>query len=151
MGNSRSKKEEETLKKIFNQGQESQDEFTVWCTTVLSGLNSSLDIPTFVGFLKDVESPYEVTDYVRSYLGDSKAAKDFTKQFIEKRSRWKQMMKESKTSGRKPKMSEQQNLSLSPSNVDKKSTEFTVVKTKGAKGKKKKMQKVDVSNLLGFT
>ena len=41
--NSRSKKEEETLKKIFNQGQESQDEFTVWCTTVLSGLNSSLD------------------------------------------------------------------------------------------------------------
>ena len=85
-------------------------------------------VPTFVGFLKDVESPYEVTDYVRSYLGDSKAAKDFTKQFIEKRSRWKQMMKESKTSGRKPKMSEQQNLSLSPSNVDKKSTEFTVVK-----------------------
>jgi hypothetical protein len=42
-----------------------------------------------VAFLKDVESPYEVNDYVRSYLGDSSAASQFARDFLERRSRHK--------------------------------------------------------------
>lgn len=36
-------------------------------------------------FLKDVESPYDINDYVKSYLGDNKETKEFAKQFLEKR------------------------------------------------------------------
>ena len=42
-------------------------------------------MPTFVAFLLDVDSPYEVNDYVRQYLGESKRASEFSKMFIEKR------------------------------------------------------------------
>ena len=66
-----------------------QDEFTRWCFTTLESLGGSVDIPTFVAFLKDVESPFEVGDYVRSYLGEGKDARDFSKEFLERRSRWK--------------------------------------------------------------
>lgn len=43
-------------------------------------------VPTFVTFLKDIESPFDVNDYVKSYLGESKESRDFAKQFLEKRS-----------------------------------------------------------------
>lgn len=39
--------------------------------------------------MRDVESPFEVKEYVRMYLGDTKQAGEFGKQFLEKRSRWK--------------------------------------------------------------
>lgn len=42
-------------------------------------------MPTFVGFLKDIESPYEVKDYVKCYLGESKDTSDFARQFLERR------------------------------------------------------------------
>lgn len=42
-------------------------------------------VPTFVGFLKDIESPYEVKDYVKCYLGESKDSSDFARQFLERR------------------------------------------------------------------
>ena len=51
-------------------------------------------VPTFIGFLKDVESPYEVRDYVSSYLGDNKEAGEFARQFVERRSRWKNATKQ---------------------------------------------------------
>jgi len=35
-----------------------------------------------------VESPYEVKDYVRQYLGESGSANDFGRQFLERRSAW---------------------------------------------------------------
>lgn len=44
-------------------------------------------VPTFASFLKEVESPYEVHDYVRAYLGDTPEAKDFAKQFLERRAK----------------------------------------------------------------
>lgn len=44
-------------------------------------------VPTFASFLKEVESPYEVHDYVRAYLGDTPEAKDFAKQFVERRAK----------------------------------------------------------------
>lgn len=46
-------------------------------------------VPTFVGFLRDIESAYEVKEYVRVYLGDTKQSTDFAKQFLEKRSKWR--------------------------------------------------------------
>lgn len=44
-------------------------------------------VPTFASFLKEVDSSYEVHDYVRAYLGDTPEAKDFAKQFIERRAK----------------------------------------------------------------
>lgn len=43
-------------------------------------------VETFVAFLRALESPFEVNDYCRSYLGENKDSKDFAKQFLEKRS-----------------------------------------------------------------
>lgn len=34
-----------------------------------------------------MDSPYEVHDYVRAYLGDTLEAKDFAKQFLERRAK----------------------------------------------------------------
>lgn len=42
----------------------------------------------------DVESPYEVHDYVRSYLGEGKDAIEFGKQFLERRSKYKNHLKQ---------------------------------------------------------
>lgn len=49
--------------------------------------SATLPVPTFASFLKEVDSPYEVHDYVRAYLGDTPEAKDFAKQFIERRAK----------------------------------------------------------------
>nr|XP_060635800.1 GRB10-interacting GYF protein 1 isoform X1 [Anolis sagrei ordinatus]XP_060635801.1 GRB10-interacting GYF protein 1 isoform X1 [Anolis sagrei ordinatus] len=66
-----------------------QDGFTQWCEQMLHALNTSsnLDVPTAVAFLKEVESPYEVHDCIRSYLGDTLEAKEFAKQFLERRAK----------------------------------------------------------------
>lgn len=50
-------------------------------------LSAALPVPTFASFLKEVDSPYEVHDYVRAYLGDTPEAKDFAKQFIDRRAK----------------------------------------------------------------
>jgi len=72
-----------------------QDDFTRWCFEKVQAIGGGVvDIPTFVGFLKEVESPYEVGDYVRSYLGDGKEARDFSREFLERRSRWKNARKD---------------------------------------------------------
>ena len=52
-------------------------------------LPSPVAVPTFVSFLKEVESPYEVHDYIRAYLGDTSEAKEFAKQFLERRAKQK--------------------------------------------------------------
>lgn len=44
-------------------------------------------VPTVVAFLKEVESPYDVHDCIRSYLGDTVEAKEFAKQFLERRAK----------------------------------------------------------------
>lgn len=36
-------------------------------------------------FLKDVESEYEIKDYIQNYLGDNKEVREFMKQFFDKR------------------------------------------------------------------
>lgn len=79
-----SKEQNSSIQKSGN-----QDEFTKWCFESLQAMGGNVDIPTFVGFLKEVESPYEVSDYVRSYLGDGREAREFSREFLERRSRWK--------------------------------------------------------------
>ncbi|XP_027020751.2 GRB10-interacting GYF protein 1 isoform X2 [Tachysurus fulvidraco] len=96
MMNRRKKTEdEERLLKLL-QGMKAQDGFTTWCEQMLHALNtsannsnSSLDVATIVAYLKEVESPYEVLDFIRSYLGDTVEAKEFAKQFLERRAKQK--------------------------------------------------------------
>ncbi|CAB1316158.1 unnamed protein product [Coregonus sp. 'balchen'] len=83
--------DEDKLLKLL-QGMKPQDGFTTWCEQMLHVLNtsannssSSLDVATIVAYLKEVESPYEVHDFIRSYLGDTVEAKEFAKQFLERR------------------------------------------------------------------
>ena len=54
-------KEEAKVAAIFKEskGKPSND-FEEWCTSALDKLNPQVDIPTFLSFLNDVESPYEV-------------------------------------------------------------------------------------------
>ncbi|XP_051781079.1 GRB10-interacting GYF protein 1 isoform X1 [Erpetoichthys calabaricus] len=83
--------EEEKLLKLL-QGMKPQDGFTTWCEQMLHALNtttSNIDVPTIVSYLKEVESPYEVHDFIRSYLGDTLEAKEFAKQFLERRAKQK--------------------------------------------------------------
>ena len=44
---------------------------------------------TFVSFLLEVDSVYEVHDYIKSYLGETKDAHDFAKQFLDRRQKVK--------------------------------------------------------------
>ncbi|XP_028839217.1 GRB10-interacting GYF protein 1 isoform X2 [Denticeps clupeoides] len=86
--------EEEKLLKLL-QGMKPQDGFTTWSEQMLHALSasvnntSSLDVATIVAYLKEVESPYEVHDFIRSYLGDTVEAKEFAKQFLERRAKQK--------------------------------------------------------------
>ena len=45
-------------------------------------------VATFISFLLEVESTFEVHDYVKSYLGETRDAYNFAKQFLE---RWKKI------------------------------------------------------------
>ncbi|XP_051900412.1 GRB10-interacting GYF protein 2-like isoform X5 [Pristis pectinata] len=83
--------DEEKLLKLFQGMNKTQDGFTQWCEQMLHVLNTAnnLDVPTFVSFLKEVDSPYEVHDYIRAYLGDTPEAKEFAKQFLDRRAKQK--------------------------------------------------------------
>ena len=56
---SKSRKEEEAVQRLF-QSVKPVDDFTEWCEGQLKSMDTSVDIPTFVAFLQEVESPYEV-------------------------------------------------------------------------------------------
>ncbi|XP_046594566.1 GRB10-interacting GYF protein 2 isoform X2 [Neodiprion lecontei] len=140
---SKNKKEGELVKKIFEQNTAKPDDFTQWCNKALGGLQASVDIPTFVGFLRDIESAYEVKEYVRLYLGDNKQCSEFAKQFLEKRSKWR--------SAQRPHPQADDLCKPAPAvNPNATATEFQEVKGKAKKPKKGKMYKVD-STILGFS
>ncbi|KAL1271671.1 hypothetical protein QQF64_030687 [Cirrhinus molitorella] len=95
MRNRKRTEEEDRLLKLL-QGMKSQDGFTTWCEQMLHALNtsannssSSQDVPTIVAYLKEVESPYEVLNFICSYLGDTVEAKEFARQFLERRAKQK--------------------------------------------------------------
>ena len=48
-----------------------------------------MDIPTFVGFLRDFEQDFLVEDYVRETLGSGKGVLQFAQRFIEMRRKLK--------------------------------------------------------------
>ncbi|XP_070206912.1 GRB10-interacting GYF protein 2-like isoform X2 [Littorina saxatilis] len=149
------KKEEEAVQRLFKGQVQSKDEFTLWCETFLSTMETQIDVETFVSFLQAVESPYEVHDYVKNYLGEGKNAREFGKQFLEKRSHYKNKARNEKRQeeesiwGPAPALNPREGRgAVQPSASD----GFTEVgsKAKGGK-KKKKMQKLDCSTMLGFT
>lgn len=93
-GRKRTEEEERLLKLL--QGMKSQDGFTTWCEQMLHALNtsannssSSQDVTAIVAHLKEVESPYEVLNFICSYLGDTVEAKEFARQFLERRAKQK--------------------------------------------------------------
>ncbi|XP_014261265.1 GRB10-interacting GYF protein 2-like isoform X2 [Cimex lectularius] len=130
---SKAKREEVGVLKLFNNCH--YDEFTQWCTSALANIQSTVDIPTFVSFLRDVESASEVQEYVQEYLDDEKEAKEFARQFVERRNRLAGGQQTAKSSVQ----------SSSSSKED-----FQQVKSKNKKAKKNKMQKVD-TRILGFS
>ncbi|XP_056599263.1 GRB10-interacting GYF protein 2 isoform X4 [Triplophysa dalaica] len=149
--------EEEKLMKLFQGANNNQDGFMQWCEQTLHTLNAAnnLDVPTFASFLKEVDSPYEVHDYVRAYLGDTPQAKDFAKQFLERRAK-------QNTNQQKPQPGQQQKQQESMWGVSQVSQQvlhqqqqqqqqqrFETV-TSGKKKKKQKMVRADPS-LLGFS
>ncbi|CAG0885994.1 unnamed protein product [Darwinula stevensoni] len=137
-----SRKDEEMVMRLFENQRPKTDPFTQWCHQALTEMEASVDIPTFVGFLQDVESPYEVHDYVRSYLGDGKSSQDFARQFLERRSNWRNAQKDKK--------SPEDSMHGPAPAVNPNTADFQEVKCKGKSKKKGKMQKVDASSLLGF-
>ncbi|XP_076396929.1 GIGYF family protein Gyf-like isoform X2 [Megachile rotundata] len=139
---SKNKREEELVKKLFEQNTAKTDDFTQWCNKALSGLQVSVDIPTFVGFLRDIEAAYEVKEYVRDYLGDSKQSSEFAKQFLEKRSKWR--------SAQRPQAEADDLCKPAPAVNPNAPMEFQEVKGKSKKPKKGKMYKVD-NRILGFS
>ncbi|KAM8974144.1 GRB10-interacting GYF protein 1 [Pelodytes ibericus] len=97
--------EEEKLLKLL-QGIKPSDGFTQWCEQMLHVLNTSnnLDVPTLVAILKEMESPYEVHDYIRSCLGETLEAKEFAKQFLERRAKYKASQRQQEVSWLTPSM-----------------------------------------------
>ncbi|XP_065370812.1 GIGYF family protein Gyf [Calliphora vicina] len=123
-------------------GDDYEAEFTNWCTKSLNNMNTKVDVPTFVSFLRDLESPYEVKDYIRMYLGESKEYIDFAKQFLERRSKYKNLQRAQNAHDDdlcKPA------LAITPSVNDNSDN-----KGKQKKIKKSKMTKLD-ARILGFS
>ncbi|XP_075793498.1 GRB10-interacting GYF protein 2 isoform X3 [Pelodiscus sinensis] len=142
--------EEEKLLKLFQGVNKAQDGFTQWCEQMLHALNTAnnLDVPTFVSFLKEVESPYEVHDYIRAYLGDTPEAKEFAKQFLERRAKQKvsqQRQQQDSVWG----MNHSALHSVFQTNQSNNQHNFEAVQS-GKKKKKQKMVRADPS-LLGFS
>lgn len=148
--------EEEKLLKLFQGMNKVQDGFTQWCEQMLHALNTAnnLDVPTFVSFLKEVESAYEVHDYIRAYLGDTPEAKEFGKQFIERRA--KQNMNQQR---QQPPQKQDSVWGLSHPAVqsvfqtnqsNNQHSSYETVQSAGKKKKKQRMVRADPS-LLGFS
>ncbi|XP_029472554.1 GRB10-interacting GYF protein 2 isoform X3 [Rhinatrema bivittatum] len=151
--------EEEKVLKLFQGVNKAQDGFTQWCEQMLHALNTAnnLDVPTFVCFLKEVESPYEVHDYIRAYLGDTPEAKEFAKQFLERRA------KQKTTQQRQQQLQQQQDslwgmnhsalqsvFQTNHSNSNNQQSNFETAQCASKKKKKQKMVRADPS-LLGFS
>ncbi|XP_045701489.1 GRB10-interacting GYF protein 2 isoform X3 [Phyllostomus hastatus] len=157
--------EEEKLLKLFQGVNKAQDGFTQWCEQMLHALNTAnnLDVPTFVSFLKEVESPYEVHDYIRAYLGDTSEAKEFAKQFLERRAKQKASQRQQQQQPAPPQPQPQQQQQdavwgvnhsalhsvFQTSQSNSQQSTFEAVQS-GKKKKKQKMVRADPS-LLGFS
>ncbi|MEQ2259913.1 hypothetical protein XENORESO_019064 [Xenotaenia resolanae] len=121
--------------------------------------NANLRFPTFASFLKEVDSPYEVHDYIRAYLGDTPESQDFAKQFLERRAKQNaNQLKQALPNQQQAKQQQQESVwggtgssAIYQSNHTSSSQQqrFEMV-TSGKKKKKQKMVRADPS-LLGFS
>ncbi|XP_055442460.1 GRB10-interacting GYF protein 2 isoform X4 [Bubalus kerabau] len=150
--------EEEKLLKLFQGVNKAQDGFTQWCEQMLHALNTAnnLDVPTFVSFLKEVESPYEVHDYIRAYLGDTSEAKEFAKQFLERRAKQKASQRQQQQQQQQQQQDSVWGMNHSAlhsvfqtNQTNNQQSSFEAVQS-GKKKKKQKMVRADPS-LLGFS
>ena len=70
--NMKAAKEDAKVAQIFRENSAKntprQNEFEAWCSSALANLNGQVDIPTFMAFLKDIESPYEVRSLMSKYM-----------------------------------------------------------------------------------
>ncbi|CAH1173798.1 unnamed protein product [Phaedon cochleariae] len=139
--NSKPRKEEQGKTNHNNNNGPSTDEFTDWCFNTLSNISTNVDIPTFVTFLRDIESAFDVREYVKEYLGESNATHQFASNFLEKRRSFRPRNNAHKDDMCSPAPA------ITPSSQH--STEFQEVKGKNKKIKKSKMFKVD-ARILGF-
>ncbi|CAD5212201.1 unnamed protein product [Bursaphelenchus okinawaensis] len=62
-----------------------EDSLTAWVIQRVRQLNSSVEPDIFATFLLSIESPNEVEDYVLTYFGENKNAKEFHQEFLAKR------------------------------------------------------------------
>ncbi|XP_068136781.1 GRB10-interacting GYF protein 2 isoform X3 [Hyperolius riggenbachi] len=152
--------QEEKLVRLFQGANKCADGFTQWCEQTLHSLNTAhnLDVHTFVSFLREVESPIEVRDYVCEYLGDTPEAKDFSKQFLERRNK-------QKTTVQKPPQVSHTSHSVKPvsvvyqesgwgiNQISQNNSQPTMLETAQSAGRKKKKQKMVRADpsLLGFS
>ncbi|CAB4067370.1 GIGYF [Lepeophtheirus salmonis] len=70
-----------------------RNKFEDWCTNALKSYTVQVDIPTFLSFLESIDCPFEVNDYVNSYIGEGKGPKSFAKEYLERRSKWRNSLK----------------------------------------------------------
>jgi len=147
-GKNKKAEEEAKVKQIFAENKP-KNEFEDWCVKTLNGLQAQVDIPTFLGFLMDIESPFEVHDYVKSYVGEGKAQKKFAVDYLERRSRWKNSLKGG------TKYEDDLNTPANALNPGDSEFQFQEAGKKGKKtkssGKPIKSGKQDMSHLLGFS
>jgi len=141
--------EEAKVKEIFREKTaKPKNDFEEWCTKAIGSLNAQgLDIPTFLTFLMDIESPYEVHDYVKSYIGEGKAPKKFANEYLERRSRWKNSQK---NQGKYY----DDDLLTPATAINPGDGEFVEAGKKGKKAARSKTtskSKLDMSHLLGFS
>ncbi|XP_056635586.1 GRB10-interacting GYF protein 2 isoform X1 [Diorhabda sublineata] len=134
-------KKDESNKTNHNNNGPSTDDFMNWCYKTLSNISTNVDIPTFVTFLRDIESAFDVKEYCKEYLGDNNATHQFAVNFLEKRRSFKPRNNAHKDDMCSPAPA------ITPSLQH--STEFQEVKGKNKKIKKSKMLKVD-ARILGF-
>ncbi|PIO74337.1 hypothetical protein TELCIR_03653 [Teladorsagia circumcincta] len=76
---------EKAAKRALGMG-EDNSVFLEWVVQRLKELNSTVEAEVLAMFIEGVENPDEVEDYVMGYLGDSKAVKEFVREFLLKRS-----------------------------------------------------------------
>jgi PERQ amino acid-rich with GYF domain-containing protein len=61
------------------------DPLTEWLVKSVRQINPNVDSEVFATFLLGIESPNEIEDYIFSYFGETKAAKQFHQEFLSKR------------------------------------------------------------------
>ncbi|PAV83480.1 hypothetical protein WR25_00002 [Diploscapter pachys] len=86
-------------KSVSEEKKREEDQLIAWFTVRFKKLyagNDSIELDVFVQFLTGVENPSDVEDYIITYTGDTKEAKQFVKDFLQKRIDMRHKNKEDK-------------------------------------------------------